>query len=311
MSQSIFGLSDNSKGSFKSKVSMSDAIADDKSNVTTTKKVVLAEPKPTSYLDYIIQSDKNNPVTYNSDLFELRGIKQYWIHGSIDIGNQNTKNDNIGSSIKPLDMGTVFKGSIRFNNLTEKELGLLLWALKLEPKSHMNIGKGKPYGYGHIAVSDISAKIIDNNTAYDLNTLSLNPYVTINIDDYINDYKQIDIYGVKPSELPAVKELLSMKNSKNMPDPSKIRYMSIDNGDYKNRKTPLLSIDEILDNSNEEDVIVISVQPDNKDSKKCVAKIDGGMVFNVPPTIHVGDHITITITSEKNGRIFGIYKSKP
>lgn len=77
--KAMFGYS-NQAGSYKSRVSFSDAVFSGK-NVRNahTEKVILAEPKPTSYLDYLKQDDKAD-VTYNNSDFEIRGIKQYWLH---------------------------------------------------------------------------------------------------------------------------------------------------------------------------------------------------------------------------------------
>ena len=51
-------------------------------------------------------------------------------------------------------------------NLTEEELGLLLWAIRLEKNSQMNIGKAKAYGYGRVSVVIKSAKKIDLQKSY-------------------------------------------------------------------------------------------------------------------------------------------------
>ena len=58
----------------------------------------------------------------------------------------------MASHLYPLDAGVRFNGKIRFYNVTEEELGMLLWGLLLEENSQQNIGKGKPYGYGRISV---------------------------------------------------------------------------------------------------------------------------------------------------------------
>ena len=58
-------------------------------------------------------------------------------------------------------MEAAFKGKIKFNNLNEDELGLLLWALYIHPDAQQNIGKGKPYGFGNIKVKDISLSVKD------------------------------------------------------------------------------------------------------------------------------------------------------
>lgn len=55
--------------------------------------------------------------------------------------------------IRPLPAGTSFTGSIRYRNLHEDELGLLLWCLRLEEGCRHTIGMAKSYGYGQIEIS--------------------------------------------------------------------------------------------------------------------------------------------------------------
>ena len=54
---------------------------------------------------------------------------------------------------------------IRYKNLSEAELGLLLWALRLDEGCYQSIGMGKPYGYGRMNLT------IDGLTEYDLDSL--------------------------------------------------------------------------------------------------------------------------------------------
>mgnify|MGYP000143356245 FL=1 len=99
----------------------------------------------------------------------MRGVKQYWLHQSAgeNVGLNNNK--NITSEIHALPEKTVFVGKVRFKNLTKQELGLLLWAMRLERDSQMNIGKAKAYGYGRIALNIKSAKKINLQSAYECN----------------------------------------------------------------------------------------------------------------------------------------------
>lgn len=243
--KSIFGVS-NKDFSYKSKVSFVDCIIENK-DILEDRKVILAEPKPSSFMDYLVQN--NNKITYNSDNFELRGVKQYWLHSN-PVESNNSNNTNIGSSIVPMNSGTEFKGKIRFQNMTKDELGLLLWSIKLEANSWMNIGMGKPYGYGAISIKNLNVKILDNKEAYriDNNKINFNPYENIDIKEYINCYIETikkKINGRDIHELETVKVFFAMKNSNNMPDIEKIRYMSIDKKEYQNRK-PLKSAMETL-----------------------------------------------------------------
>ncbi len=249
LATSIFGISEDNKY-FKSKVSFADAeltLPDDQQNTLVGKQqnVILAEPKPSSYLDYLEQSQLS---TYSSDSFKLRGIKQYWMREDIYCGNANNNNDNFGSKFIPLKKGARFIGKIRFQNLTGEELGLLLWSIRLEPGCKMNVGKGKPYGFGVISISDIKTKILNTEKAYNTDELTLDPLTEISEEkqtELIDEYKKTVVGGKKVVEMASVKTFLRMKNE--MPDPERIQYMSIDNEDYKSRKRRLHTVKEVLD----------------------------------------------------------------
>ena len=263
--RAIFGYSQE-KESYKSKVSFLDAVISKQGQKQTGRelsetRLALAEPKPTSYWDYLIQNsgDSSDPVTYNNSDMKLRGIKQYWLHEKTVLPEKPTKkkSDNEGktkeseSAFYPLSADTTaFIGKIRFWNMTKDELGLLLWSIRLEPgKSHMNIGKAKPYGYGHISLELGRVKRFDMQTAYSLEGLNLDPFKDIDVEDAIRAYKDhINQFlnGKKIDDLTSIKEFFAMKDSTNLPGANKIKYMNIDNGDYQNRRKPLQSVDEII-----------------------------------------------------------------
>ncbi|MBQ9887295.1 MAG: TIGR03986 family CRISPR-associated RAMP protein [Lachnospiraceae bacterium] len=237
-SKAMFGYS-NESGSYKSRISFSDAVEVNVNKYDKEESMILSEPKPTSYLDYLIQNDPNKAVTYNTDGFKLRGVKQYWLHNTIIPGEVTDKQENVATSFTPLDEGTVFKGKVRFQNLSEDELGLLLWSIKLSDDSWMNVGKAKPYGYGKISLAIDYAKSIDKKEAYN-SEFNLDPFEYIDIDAKINAYKKSinkHLSGRKIEELDEIKQFFEMKNSKTIPDNEDIRYMTLD--DFRARKSPV------------------------------------------------------------------------
>lgn len=245
--RALFGYTSKDK-SYKSKLSFSDAVIQEEPGYGEMKKLILAEPKPTSYLDYLKQ-DKNNSVTYNTEHFELRGAKQYWLHESLVQTSGIVKNEKAASTIYPLKKGTKFIGKIRFQNLTEDELGLLLWAVRLNDGSQMNVGKAKAYGYGKISVTITEAKKLDLQNAYKTDgVLCLDPFCKIDIDSAIQNYKtEINKYLGKKTidELPHIKDFFIMKDSGNIPKDGQTRYMSIDAKEYQKRvkeKQPLPTV---------------------------------------------------------------------
>lgn len=247
--RAMFGYSNDQK-SYKSRLSFSDAVV--KKTVAESERsanVILSEPKPTSYMDYLEQSNRKGTVTYNSNEFRLRGVKQYWLHQSAgeNVGLNNNK--NITSEIHALPEKTVFVGKVRFKNLTKQELGLLLWAMRLERDSQMNIGKAKAYGYGRIALNIKSAKKINLQSAYEcMEKLDLSPFEDIAVDDEIMAYK---IYMAKNQNLktiedsPRIRDFLAMKDSKKIPNKDAIRYMCLGN-EYAKRTQPLPKVGDVI-----------------------------------------------------------------
>ena len=146
-----------------------------------------------------------------------------------------------------------FTGKVRFHNLTKDELGLLLWSLKLEDSSWMNIGMAKAWGYGAVKVQIISAKCVDVDKAYDTTQLSLGVLQTesLNIDEYIEYYKKHfeETNHIKLDAQESVKDFLLMKDSNRIPDYKNIRYMSLekDKKEYQSRKKPLPTVQEVLE----------------------------------------------------------------
>ncbi|MDE7431541.1 MAG: TIGR03986 family CRISPR-associated RAMP protein [Lachnospiraceae bacterium] len=246
--KALFGYTSPEK-SYKSKLSFSDAVIKEDKGKGAEKKRILAEPKPTSYLDYLKQN-KSTPVTYNTDGFELRGVKQYWLHESFVPIEEAVKNENAASTIRPLREGTKFKGKIRFRNLTKDELGLLLWAVRLNGGSQMNVGKAKSYGYGRISVTIEKAKKMDLQRAYRSDgLLCLDPFCNIEINKAIDSYKEVinQYLGKKTiDELPHIRDFFIMKDSGKIPHDQDTRYMNIDQKEYQNRQDPLPTVKTIV-----------------------------------------------------------------
>ncbi len=250
--KALFGYTSPEK-SYKSKLSFTDAVLEDNAGIGAEQKLILAEPKPTSYLDYLKQN-KDTPVTYNTDGFELRGVKQYWLHKSLVQTDGGVINENAASTICPLREGTKFAGKIRFQNLTEDELGLLLWAVRLNEGSQMNVGKAKSYGYGRISVTIPKARKFDLQRAYQSDgILCLDPFDNIEIDQTIESYKTaINQYLGKKTidELPHIRDFFDMKDSRRIPDDVDTRYMKIKNENHKNeyqsRTKPLPTVKTVI-----------------------------------------------------------------
>lgn len=238
--------------SYRSRLSFQEAGVDETASEGEKVNAVLGEPKPTSYLDYLM-GENGAPATYRGD-FSLRGMKQYWLHSKTaqsGLGN----NKAVGSEFYPYPKGTSFTGQIRFTNLSEEELGMLLWSLLLEQESQQNVGKGKPYGYGRIRISLKKLNVLDADALYGGDTLCLEPYQDQkeHCGEYVDKAKKdmTRFLGRDVMTYPPVRDFLWMKNADEIPEDAKTHYMSIDRiskkepSDYQERTKHQIPLDTI------------------------------------------------------------------
>lgn len=221
------------KISYKSRISFEDAVVVGKAEVDkeSSIKILLAEPKPTSYNLYLAQKkeDKKQLSIYDGDDFKLRGIKQYWLKDYVE--QPEVKSEVMSFTINPLEEGTCFEGKIYFNNLYEDELGLLLWSLKLNEGCRQNIGLAKPYGFGRVKVNDIELSIEDIDKKY--GSFCFDYTVKANVDKYISAFKDFfskeKLNGRNIDEQIPVKELMYIKSKiVKGNEANNYRYMSIE-----------------------------------------------------------------------------------
>jgi len=241
----IFGYS-RGKEAYKSRVSFGDAVVEEEKDSVDpgyrNVPLILSEPKASSVADYIRQNGTAVKNTYNTDRFQLRGVKQYWLHKNaqkpdIDL----TKQGKMVTWLNPVRPGTKFHGVVRFHNLTKEELGLLLWSIRLEEGAWMNLGQGKPYGYGAVQITIDDLQFADPEQAYDPGSFSVTPWTEkkSDIDAFIEQFKQYMEKHV-PGKVPYdqrehVRIFFAMKDSEQMPSPAEIRYMDINAREYQNR----------------------------------------------------------------------------
>ena len=147
-------------------------------NLVTLKP--FGEPHPTQVSFYLNRKD------YNSDAEEgifIKGRKFYWHHKDKIEKDFKTFSDSItmnsrekyNSSLQLLDYGNEFEFDVHFENLTDSELGVLIYALELEDGLLHKIGRGKAFGFGSCKIiieefnlenrnkySDFSESIFEN-----------------------------------------------------------------------------------------------------------------------------------------------------
>lgn len=141
---------------------------------------ILASPKPTTFQHYLVQTAPEKPKLkhYASKPNEetvIRGHKLYWHKGNVSqerIKAKATKEEiekkrSQYTEIKPIKQGVSFEFTIHFENLSDVELGALLWILTLssnevnklkllkldgKEKYRLSLGMGKPLGMGAVAI---------------------------------------------------------------------------------------------------------------------------------------------------------------
>lgn len=141
---------------------------------------ILASPKPTTFQHYLVQTTHEKPTLkhYASKPNEetvIRGHKLYWHKGNVSkdkIQADATKAEieekrSQYTEIKPIKQGVSFEFTLQFENLSDVELGALLWILTLssdesnqlkllnldgQEKYRLSLGMGKPLGMGSVAL---------------------------------------------------------------------------------------------------------------------------------------------------------------
>jgi len=131
---------------------------------------IMSSPKPTTFQHYLVQTSDNNRALNHYNLnASIRGYKQYW-HKSgenwIEKDKESIeKHTSQYTKINPVKPGIKFSGRIRFENLSDEELGALLFALDLPEGCFHKLGMGKPLGLGSIKITP-SLYISDKKNQY-------------------------------------------------------------------------------------------------------------------------------------------------
>lgn len=248
IAEAIFG---NEK-SFAGRVFFEDALYEGQDNVSLGEKIpnILSSPKPTTFQHYLEQEknpDIKNLNHYNSSA-NIRGHKLYWHKSGYKWEETETlkEGDNVHTKINPVKAGTKFKGKIRFENLSNVELGALLFALELPDGCCHKIGMAKPLGLGSIKITP-KLYLSDRKKRYE--SLFEEWETPIEKSNKINDFKtafekyikskinvQTNLWEI--DRLNEFKTMLNIETGKKHENNGKIRYMEIqgNNGnEFKNR----------------------------------------------------------------------------
>ncbi|MFV9506739.1 MAG: TIGR03986 family CRISPR-associated RAMP protein [Oscillochloridaceae bacterium umkhey_bin13] len=139
--------------------------ADQEHEIVTPK--ILSGPKPTTFQHYLVQdqASKSGLHHYASQPGEdtvLRGHKLYWHKPKAVLADMIERDqrkiaqaESQYTRIKPVAPGINFRFTLRFENLSQVELGALLWVLRLaaDERYRLALGMGKPLGMGAVSIT--------------------------------------------------------------------------------------------------------------------------------------------------------------
>ena len=238
---------------YRSRVSFGDFRLEGKAKELPLVKTVLGEPKPSYYPGYVEKGQH-----YNEEDFRLRGYKQYWLQEAGATPLPAGK-DKVGSTLRPLDQGSIFRGTIRYKNLTEDELGLLLWAIRLDEGCFQTIGMGKPYGYGRMKATISALRELEPDKLYTPAGLcgALKEGGVDAVEQYIRAY---DSYAADALRVKKPKKRPSLRSRNEIQDffflkqkvrpAGEVAYMEL--GEYKNICSPLETVQTVREQAEQE-----------------------------------------------------------
>ena len=191
----------------------------DNGNLVTLK--AFGEPHPTLTTFYLDNIEKN----YNENKgVSIRGRKFYWHHKD-KIGTPFSKyrktiempKDKNGqnkfaynSSLELMDINNEFEFNINFENLTDEELGVLIYAIELEDGLLHKVGKGKAFGFGSCKI-EIKEFLLENRDKY--KDFLIEPFEKESKkEDYINKAKEKRYFDENRKNIKELKAILSKTN---------------------------------------------------------------------------------------------------
>lgn len=136
---------------------------------------ILGSPKPTTFQHYLVQpSSQKRDLKHYASAFGspdapetvIRGHKLYWHKGAVGRAEiedtdflkeaeKEQKKDTQHTQFRPVQAGMQFTFNVHFENLSQVELGALLWVLDLaaDEQYRLSLGMGKPLGMGAIKIT--------------------------------------------------------------------------------------------------------------------------------------------------------------
>jgi CRISPR-associated protein (TIGR03986 family) len=220
---------------------------------------ILSSPKPTTFQHYLVQPEYQRQqlkhyASKPGDETVIRGHKLYWHqerarreqnqswHERIEDTSANAATSSQHTGIQPLDVGATFAVKIHFENLSDVELGVLLWIMQIagDENYRLKLGMGKPLGMGTIRLEETTVVQSKRKQRYSKLFASAGQWETGEelmgedeqnvcikaFQEYVLDYYQCDP-EVAFEKLPRIQMLLSLLS---YPGPAhdQTRYMEIE-----------------------------------------------------------------------------------
>lgn len=191
----------------------------DNGNPVTLK--AFGEPHPTLTTFYLDNIEKN----YNENKgVSIRGRKFYWHHKekigkpfseyrkSVEMPKDKNGQNKFAynSSLELMDINNEFEFNVNFENLTDEELGVLVYAIELENGLLHKIGKGKAFGFGSCKI-EIKEFLLENKDKY--KDFLIEPFEKESKkEDYINKAKEKRYFDENRKNIKELKTILSKTN---------------------------------------------------------------------------------------------------
>lgn len=170
----------------------------------------LGEPHPSLARFYLTGETYDKGVT-------IRGRKFYWHHkDKIKAGKnyssylesiKDEKKERYNASLKFMKPDNIFKFEVFFKNLTDEELGILIYSLELEEKMLHKLGKAKAFGFGSCKIN-IDKLLLEHSNKY--KSFS-EVYKDADKDKYLEIAKKKYILDTR-TEIKELKYILSTEN---------------------------------------------------------------------------------------------------
>lgn len=151
-----------SQKSYRGRVFFSDATIN-KDSKPLTLSLLLDRPR-------VDEKEKALKKFYTNSEGKIKGRKFFWHQEKLFEKNNllkdfSLKTDNKFSTISCMDINQSFNFEVYFENLSDKELGTLVYALELEEGLLHKIGRAKAYGFGSCKI-EIKEILLDNESKY-------------------------------------------------------------------------------------------------------------------------------------------------